>query len=110
MAEFIDRVSELASRTKKILDIVAGELEQSGLASQARVLRVVAKEHAKLLHDCLTTTQPISIRSEVASRIVKTISEINELSSATLDREKEARDELEKASKILQDALRKIEK
>jgi len=111
MAEsFIDQVSNLASQTHKILNMISAELDQAGLASQAKILKVVADQHKKMLHNCLTATQPISVRTEAEERLAKAISDINELSSEAFEREKEHREELEKASKILQETLKSMSK
>lgn len=103
---FIDRVAELSGQTNKTLEQVAEDLEASGLPTQARTLRVMAKMHMSLAHDCLTTTQPIEIFShDLSVRIRRSIEEIKEISADLLTRGKGGHSELSEAAELLQRAV-----
>ena len=103
---FIDHVAELAGQTKKSLEQIADELDESGLEAQASILRVMAGQHRQLALDCLTTTQPIDIaRHDLVTRLLKSIEEIEELSAELLTRGKKGHSELSEAATLLQRAV-----
>jgi len=103
---FIDHVAELAGQTKKTLEQLANELDEAGLQAQAAILRVIAGQHKKLAHDCLTTTQPIDIvRHDMTARLSKSIEEIEEISAELLTRGRSGHSELSEAAGLLKRAL-----
>lgn len=72
---FLDRVSQLAGRTARVLDAIAQVLEEQELVNQAKTLRRVADDHKKIALDCLTETQPIEVRRLPIGRQLRNLAE-----------------------------------
>lgn len=74
---FIDRVSELAGRTARVLDQLAEAVADAdvGLDAQVDQIRAVANEHRKIALDCLSETQPIALRRVSLGRQLRDLAE-----------------------------------
>jgi len=104
---FIEQVADIAGRTAKALEKVAGELEaQHGMVTQPGMLRTIAKTQRKLAVDCTTTTQPIEIdRYNLTKRLRKIMNECSEVAADLLARGKPGHNELAEAAELIRDAL-----
>ena len=103
---FMERVADLAGRSSKAIDKVAGELEARGMVTQPGLLRTIAKSHRKLAIDCMTTTQPIEIsRYDLTKRIEVIMNECKEIAAELLNRGEPGHNELAEAAELLQQAL-----
>lgn len=104
---FIDRVANLAGDTTRVLKQTADALEQSGLVTQANILRRVAALHEQIALDCLIETQPIEVaRFQLPERIAKQAEALKDLAADLLERGHPGHSEVAEAAELLENALK----
>jgi len=103
---FMERVANLAGRTAKALDQLAGELDQAGFVAQSVMLRSIAKSNRKLCHDCSATTQPIEIESyNLTVKIRRIMEDAREVAELMIEEGRPGYREVSEAADIMQAAI-----
>jgi len=112
---FIDRVSELAGRTKRALDQVAEVLQRvedekgAGIEAYIVTLQRIANEHAKIALDCLVETQPLELlRLQPDKRLEKMAEDAREIATDLLTRRIPGDGRVEDAATYLSEAAQVV--